>query len=238
MTDVALQEISMMIPEGNILKLPTNFQLTQYAKVKKLLLKAGGVYKRNTFVFKSDAAAIQNSFCAGEDMNKVKKFQYFPTPPQLVKKALEKADVQPHHSWLEPSAGQGHIADELMKISTNGCLVELMDDNVDVLREKHYDVQHIDFLEFNGGLYDRIVANPPFTNNQDIKHIQKMYEHLANDGVLVSYSSLSWKIGSQRIQNDFKNWLEAVGAEIELIEAGEFRSSGTEVSTVLITIRK
>jgi len=237
MSELALQQIATMTAEGNILKLPDE-QLSEYPTIKKILQKAGGVYKRCTFVFKSDAKAIQERLCGGEVLNTKKEYQFFPTPLHLVTKAIAAADVQPHHTWLEPSAGQGAIADELMKISTNGTLIELLADNVAALRAKNYEVEHMDFLEYQGGQFDRIVANPPFTKNQDIEHLRKMYDHLKEGGVMVCFTSISWKIGSMKKQLEFSTWLENLDYNQEKIEAGEFKESGTQVATMMITIRK
>jgi 16S rRNA G1207 methylase RsmC len=41
------------------------------------------------------------------------------------------------------------------------------------LKGKPYDVVYGDFLEYGGqgGNFDRIIMNPPFSKQQDIKHI-------------------------------------------------------------------
>jgi len=36
----------------------------------------------------------------------------------------------------------------------------------------------MDFLDYNDENFDKIVANPPFSKSQDVKHILHMYELL------------------------------------------------------------
>lgn len=236
-TDPVLAEIALLIPEGNVLKLPDT-QLAHYPKIKTLLKKAGGTYKRCCFHFNRDAKLIQAELVGGATLDDVKKYQYFPTPSNLVDKAIRAADLQPHHTWLEPSAGQGAIASKSKAISPYGMLIELMPENANLLRKQGYLTLEMDFLDLDGGKFDRIIANPPFSRNADIKHIQKMYEHLTDNGILVSFASKSWTFGSQKIQQKFRDWLVQVGAVVEEIESGAFKASGTNISTVMITIKR
>lgn len=232
-----LAEIAMMIPEGNTLQLPQT-KLTEYPKVKKLLQQAGGVYKRCAFHFSKPGADVQAALCGGETLNDKKKYQFFATPTELALKAVQAASIEPHHSWLEPSAGQGAISDLMRDISSKGTVVELMEENADILERKGYSVLKIDFMNFAGGMYSRIVANPPFTKGQDIAHIRKMYEHLEEGGILVSFASTSWVNGSVKAQQEFRDWLGGLNHKVESIPAGVFKDSGTNIPTVMITILK
>jgi 16S rRNA G1207 methylase RsmC len=36
----------------------------------------------------------------------------------------------------------------------------------------------MDFLDYNDETFDKIIANPPFSKSQDVKHILHMYELL------------------------------------------------------------
>ena len=238
-----IEEIGMMIPEGNRLELPKDVQFKFYPQVKKALVTAGGIYKRCGFNFKEDAADIQARLTGGEIINDVKKFQYFPTPKNLATYMANLAEVSEYHTVLEPSAGQGAIADIVLskfpKIEIT--LVELMSANITALRRKGYDnVIKGDFLKCDGlgEGYDRIIANPPFTKNQDIDHVLHMYDKLNDDGILVSVMSSSWTFGSQKKQVAFREWLDKVGAVVEQLPEGTFKESGTTVKTILVKIIK
>lgn len=65
-----------------------------------------------------------------------------------------------------------------------------------------------------------------------------MYDQLDDGGTLVTFASTSWEHGKQKAQQAFQKWLIEVEAEIEVIEAGEFKASGTQIETRLITIHK
>jgi 16S rRNA G1207 methylase RsmC len=57
-------------------------------------------------------------------------------------------------------------------------LIELNQENCEKLVEQNYEVIKTDFLLYNSKTFDKIVANPPFSKSQDVKHILHMYELL------------------------------------------------------------
>ena len=237
MKDALITSISKMIPNGKRLELPKDEQFENYAQVKKALLTAGGKYKRCGFDFADDAKVVQDRLVGGEVINDKKKYQFFATPSELAKQLVELADIQPHHTWLEPSVGQAAIADLMLSISKDHVVVERMPENIKVLLRKGYAPIEGDFLLQSVetiGLFDRIVANPPFTKNQDIAHIQHMHSLLNPGGKLVSIASKSWTFGSQKKQIAFREWLDEIGATITEVPAGAFKESGTNISSVII----
>ena len=167
---------------------------------------------------------------------KIKDF--FPTPKETIAKLIDLVDVQPDHLCLEPGAGRGDIADELIKIvpkeSVHVC--EVNGDLQEILRLKEYRLVDSDFLEYEtdvkAGLidlvqrYDRIIANLPFTDNADIDHCYAAYRLLAKDGRLVAIVGAgSFQNGRSDDENSiasenlnkfqrFRRWLDTVGAEV------------------------
>jgi 16S rRNA G1207 methylase RsmC len=96
-----------------------------------------------------------------------------------------------------------------------------------------------DFLKISLGYnFDYIIANPPFSKNQDIDHVYKMYECLKVGGRLVSITSKHWQISNNKKETDFKNWLNKTEAEIHEIESGTFKESGTAVGGLIVIITK
>jgi len=242
MTTELIKSINKMIVNGNRLELPTDEQFTNYPAVKKALTLAGGKYVKCGFVFSDDAQVVKNRLGGGEIINDKKKFQFFPTPKAVVDLIIKKASITCGMSVLEPSAGQGTIVDAIIEIGANPVMIELMPENIRVLNRK-YDVALIptDFLSVkpcDHVKYKRIVANPPFTQNQDIDHVLHMYEFLDSGGLLVSVMSKSWINGSQKKQVEFREWLYSVSATVTNIKAGEFKESGTNIATVLVEIKK
>ncbi|URC15254.1 methylase [Paraglaciecola Antarctic GD virus 1] len=233
--------INSMIANGNRLELPTDNVFKNYALVKKTMIKAGGKYVKNGFVFPSDATEIKMRLSGGEKIDDKKKFQFFATPSTLAKRLVEFAEVGPTDDVLEPSAGQGAILEHIPKCRSI-TVVELMPENNKVLRKLGYPVWECDFLTLReheiGFKFDRIIANPPFTNNQDIDHITHMYSLLDDSGILVSISSNSWRTGLQKKQVAFRDWLNTQDRLVLDLPAGTFKESGTNVDANIIVIYK
>ena len=236
-----IESIRLMTVDGDRLELPAK-KIDNYSAVRRVLLKAGGVYKKGGFVFdEADPAEIQARLIGGEVVNDKKKFQEFFTPPEVADLLIREARIEDHTRVLEPSAGQGALArliEARYKVTVE--CVELQARNADVLESKGLSVVQGDFLKLHpshlGGLFDRIVANPPFSNNQDIEHVRHMADFLAESGRLVSLMPLSCRTGGQRKQVVFRDWLDEVDAEISWVPEGMFRQSGTLVPTCAVCI--
>ena len=93
------------------------------------------------------------------------------------------------------------------------------------------DVRHRDLC------FDRIIANPPFNKNQDIDHVKAMYRRLRKGGVLVSITSKHWQVSNNKKETEFRSWLDEVGADVEEIENGAFKESGTMIGGLIIKIK-
>lgn len=243
-----INSILLMTVNGNRLELPTQ-QIHNYPEVKKALVKAGGKYVKNGFNFPTDAQEIKDRLCGGEAIDDKKKFQFFPTPQGLAQRMVEMADIKSDDLVLEPSAGTGAIAKEMLKKDLNQLtLIELNPVMAANLSKEYSNPQYEDlvqvfeedFLAYDTDYYfDKIIANPPFTKGQDVDHIMKMYEYLMpGTGVMVVLSSASWTFRKEKKYSDFKQFIEDVGAEVEELPEGTFKESGTNIRTMLIRIQK
>ncbi|HHX8481368.1 TPA: PLxRFG domain-containing protein [Vibrio diabolicus] len=167
---------------------------------------------------------------------------FFPTPEAEVKKLIDLADIKPGMKVLEPSAGMGHIADQIAALNGVDLDVgELAFTLSELLEEKGHNVVAGDFLEYNAGeIYDRIVMNPPFSNDADIHHINHALTMLKDGGKLVAItSSMAGNRGNTTNKN-FRRYLDEVGAEEINLDAGTFKNSlnPTNVATKIIVIEK
>lgn len=240
--------------EGNVVKLPSiQLERKLYQEVAKALELIGGKWKGGKvfgFVFPTDPTEMLQKIASGDNVNLKKEFQFFATPSSLAKRMVEYAKIEPLDNILEPSAGQGAIVDEILEKCTNVNHVfvcEKMPINLDILKTK-YKNKRVSFLSLEdndflnhpegGMLYDKIIANPPFAKNQDIDHVQKMYGLLAEGGRMVVITSKHWELSNNNKEKSFRQWLGVVGAYQEDIDAGEFKESGTNISTKLIIIDK
>jgi hypothetical protein len=82
------------------------------------------------------------------------------------------------------------------------------------------------------------VANPPFSKNQDIDHVMKMYDLLKKGGRLVSIMSSHWKTSKNKKETEFREFIKKTKATVKDVEAGAFKQSGTNVATVIVVIDK
>lgn len=248
MTETLNLDLRALRCEGNLAFLPTE-QLNNYPILKATLIKACGKYKNNSFEFPYPAQTVIDQLISGKSINFKKEFQFFATPETVAERLMDEIIfMYPEFDVLEPSAGHGSLIDALLKRNVGVIkhidAIELSELNFAVLEEKYRGNENVniikgDFLENKSKkVYDLIIANPPFTNNQDIDHIRKMYSILGRGGQLISIASTSWLHGSQKKQIEFREWLDEIEAEIKPIKQGEFKSSGTNVESVLLVINK
>jgi methylase of polypeptide subunit release factors len=233
--------------EGNVVKLPAG-QLGRklYQEVAKALELIGGKWEGRKvcgFVFPEDPTELLEQIANGEKRNLKKEFQFFGTPDALADQLVKAANIQAGNKVLEPSAGQGAIVKAINRTGVEEVFCyELMPVNQTILK-KMTTVNFLgdDFLNPNGTghlKFDRIIANPPFSKNQDIDHVREMYKRLAPGGRLVSITSEHWNMSNNRKETDFQAWLDELDAGIFPIEKGAFKESGTAVGGVIVIIDK
>lgn len=230
--------------EGRTVYLPPQ-QLDRavYTEVARQLNKIGGKWKGGKiqgFVFDHDPAPLLADLQNGVSRNLKKEFQFFETPADLAKRLIDLAEIEQRHLILEPSAGKGAIVRHVPYYENNFVycyeINELFHEHIAEVGGR---VIGKDFLKAdNFRKYDRIIANPPFSKNQDIDHIRHMYSTLREGGILVSIASTHWQIATGKKETDFRDWLESLNADVLEIEAGAFKESGTNIPTVIIRIRK
>lgn len=234
--------------EGTTVKLPLS-QLDRklYQDVAKSLELIGGKWKGGKvagFIFPHNPTDLLSQIANGEKRNLKKEYQFFATPPDLAQYLVELAEVEATDRVLEPSAGQGAIIKAIIGQHPEMMVdcFEIMPINITFL-EKLDNAILIgeDFLEFDESkvpiLFDKIIANPPFSKNQDIDHIIKMYDVLKPGGRLVSVASKHWQLSSNKKETAFREWVEQIG-EVHSIERGRFKESGTMIETCIIVINK
>jgi len=230
----------------NILRLPkVRLNPKSYAEVKKWVMEAGGKWqggKIQGFTFDFDATRVASILMSGKRCNLKQDYQYFPTPPELADWLVSMSDVKPEYSILEPSAGTGAIINAIHKVCSDVVVdaFELMPENRQKL-EKMPGVTLIgeDFTQGVPRTYDRIFANPPFSKNQDIKHVRMMYDALDPTwGEMCVITSRHWVNATEKICVEFREWLGEVGAETHEIPNGVFDESGTNVATMAIVIKR
>ena len=82
--------------------------------------------------------------------------------------------------------------------------------------------------------FDKIIANPPFSKSQDVKHILHMYELLNEWWRIVSIASSSIKTREWKLYDE----LRALNPEFIELPEWSFKESWTLVNTVIVLINK
>jgi hypothetical protein len=228
--------------EGNVLKLPAvQLERKLYERVAKVIECMGGKWNRKAqgMVFESDPIdLIDTAVLTGEVVDKKKEFQFFETTKIIVPQMIELADIQETDETLEPSAGRGAIAAEMLKITKNVDVIELNTENYEYLLQGGYRMcVNADFLTIKANfLYDKIVMNPPFCKQQDIDHVMYACQLLKESGTLVSVMSEGAFFRENQKAKNFRTMLSEYGYSIPLDE-GAFKESGTNVKTRLVVIK-
>jgi SAM-dependent methyltransferase len=168
---------------------------------------------------------------------------FFPTPPELAKRLVQMADVAGAKRILEPSAGDGAILSEITSAARRAKIVaiELDADRARRMRGVDHEktvVVCMDFMDYEPDFqFDRIIANPPFSMNRDTLHLQHMVKLLAPGGRLVCVLPGSFPSRRDPVTTSFRS-LIGDRAVIEPLPDDSFKSSGTGVSTVVLTYEK
>jgi hypothetical protein len=116
----------------------------------------------------------------------VKAHQFYPTPKNVAEAAIALAQIGSDHSCLEPSAGQGGLADLMPKRTV---CVEISRLHCAILEAKGFaEVYEDDFLTWLAmpAGFDRIVMNPPFSEGRWQAHLEHAAGMLAVGGRLVA----------------------------------------------------
>lgn len=188
-----------------------------------------------------------------EEKRTREKDAFFPTPVKIVDKMIETANLKPDSIMLESSAGTGRILDEAKKVINsidNFVVIEMNSERQRILRDKGYKV------DFNGTFEDslkdsetlkkikncdKVVINPPFKNDSDVKHLLISYMFCADNADVVSILQENSLYYDRQIHRVFKEFLSLIGKdayEVVSLPAGSFKDELTTVDTVIIHIKK
>jgi predicted RNA methylase len=219
----------------HVLNLPDALPRPQYDAVMKIIKAAEGKWKRGTgHVFSSDPR-MQFDLAAESGIMVDRKVvrQAFYTPAHVAQWVADLADVT-GEIVLEPSAGDGALVRACVDEGAHHVdAVEIDENTAAGLRGSGFAryVKCADFLTLSApvaddALYARIVMNPPFTKNQDKKHLERALAWLTPGGVITALTA----------DKD----IVVQGGQVELLQrirAGEFKESGTNIATRIIQIR-
>lgn len=222
----------------------------EYDKLKPTIEHLGGHWreKYKCFVFGTDIRTKleeckKNGITISEKYLWQEKTQFFPTPKSVAERVVELAEIEDGYFVLEPSAGQGGLVD---CIETNNPIlcIEPLEENVKVLTQKGYVTAPMTFEQYYAAerkpadAYDRIIMNPPFSEQRDIKHLMMAYDMLEIGGILVAIISENALYYQTELSKNFNKFLVENNAMIEAVPPRAFAESGTTIETIIVKIVK
>jgi predicted RNA methylase len=218
-----------------------------YLEVNKVLESLGGKWQRQSkaHVFNDDPRdAIEQVVLDGQYVDAKKEFDIFETPAELAVYIVSK--LQPWTEGLkvlEPSAGRGALVRAVSMAATASTIsvAERLSANCEALRALNRCAEVVpgDFCMMEPQpVYDRVVMNPPFSRQQDIRHVSHAYRWLRRGGKLAAVMAAGVMWRENKLAVEFRDFVRRVGGEFEELPEGSFKESGTMVRTVLCLLPK
>lgn len=164
------------------------------------------------------------------------KFDFYPTPDELVEQVQELAEIEDSDWVLEPSAGTGSLLKGLT--TPNIVCVELNEVLATILKDK-YSVYNCAFEDYTTVLkFDKIIMNPPFGKRLDAKHIVRAFNDFLQDGgTLVAIHSQAIVNATDKASKAFQELYHKYGVFQRDYNNQEFKNSG-KGTNIGVTISK
>ncbi|MEY2226877.1 class I SAM-dependent methyltransferase [Streptomyces sp. BF23-19] len=223
--------------EGADLHLTGQLEDRLYQRVNLALSAVGGRWDRRKrgHIFPANAADAVAGLLAEGEVTTDSERGYFPTPPALVDEILDLADLQAGQEVLEPSAGTGAMAERIAARGSVVDCVELAPGRAEIIRSQGYarQVTVADFLTLPvSARYDRVVMNPPFAKQLDIRHVQRAFRCVRPNGLLVAVMFAGLAFRTNALAADFRSQVREARGTITPLPDHWFRG----VRTVLTVI--
>lgn len=195
------------------------------AEAVKVLEALGAVTIKNGWAFQFDydyRPVLDEVVCSGCIPDQ-KSHQFYPTPANVAQAAIELAEIGPDHDCLEPSAGQGGLADLMTNSRTLSC-VEVSKLHCEILKAKGHSVTQADFLSLPiNGPFDRVAMNPPYSQGRWQAHTEHAASMVKVGGILVAILPAS-----------ARNKYELEGFDCSWSEVFSNEFAGTSVSVAIL----
>ena len=232
--------------------LPAALDRALYVRVDKVLKALGARWDRwaNGHVGPASFAdALAEALSSGAAVDLKKTLGYFPTPPEIARRAAAALGVLRSDRILEPSAGGGALVEALLEEGgqeVHLTLVEIDSERCRELRERWpaATVHCGDFLTMPLPGFNKVLMNPPYDRTLWRDHVLHALTFLGGGSPAGSPSPASGGAALAAIlpasaEGD-ERLTEALRArgflyEIERLPEGAFKSAGTGVRTVLLS---
>lgn len=159
-----------------------------------------------------------------------KDLQFYPTPKEVISYLIGDINFK-GKLVLEPSCGTGNIMEAVLKAGGDVFGIEFNTSRAMECRGKGLPVAIGNFLETPvEEKYDYVMMNPPFYGKHYAKHVKHAYKFLKQGGLLRAVLPVTAQTDHGLLDDMNPSWFH--------LPIGSFRESGTNVNTVICTIRK
>lgn len=205
----------------------------------------------------SDVADV-SAMGPGYHLTPARNLGFYETNEETARKLLERVGLSYHAKEaaeqgrrlrvLEPSAGNGALADPAREAGALVQCVEIDTGRAAVLRSKGYQVREADFLalqphDLPGGLFDGVIMNPPFDRGRDCDHVRHALQFVKPGGFVLAIMSARAELAEDKRAASFRALIEkecrAPGRWwsdrlFQDLPEGSFAHAGTMVNTVTL----
>jgi len=231
---------------------PEQLDRKLYERINKALVAAGGKWNRSAkaHLFARDPReALGLAAETGKVVHVKNTLQAFYTPCAIADRLVALiGPLEDGDCVLEPSCGDGSIVGAIIRHQP-GVYMTAIDIDREAMtsarmdwgrgRETRDDFINADFLDMPvDPTYDVVLMNPPFTKDQDIEHVMHAWEFVRPGGRLATIMSMGWRTSTRGKRKRFREFVELLGGKVIEVEAGAFKESGTDVSTVMVRLDK
>jgi predicted RNA methylase len=243
--DHVLAMLEEMEADGEHLRMhPRKLERSDYQDMNKVVAALGGKWKggkvsAHVFPPGTNVASLIDMVMATGRYEDPKDSDFVETPVVLAEDLVERARVGSGSRVLEPSAGLGRIALAARVAGADVTCIELSGSRCAKLRELKFNVTELDFMRVEPAIFipfDAVIANPPFSKQQDIRHVRHMAKFVRPGGRIVSVMGAGVLFRTTNITKEFRTWVDSVDGEIEELPEGTFKAEGTMARAVVVTI--
>jgi predicted RNA methylase len=233
-----LQVLDAATIDGALLTLNGTLDRKLYVETNKVIEAAGGKWskKAKAHVFDGDANEfIEPIILTGEYRLTKQDFGQFDTPADLAHDVVALADIKPGMVVLEPSAGLGRLVSVAERVGGKVICYEVDEKRASALAD--FTVHVCDFLSVAPEQqFDRVVMNPPFARQDDIRHVLHAFKFLRSGGRLVAIMSAGVLFRSNKAAVEFREFVSAHRGSMTALPEGSFKESGTSVNTCVVVM--
>jgi hypothetical protein len=241
--------VSLVAVEGNLAVYQPEERIPDWLLLKDVMAALGGTWKsggkkaKGGFRFPDDvdaAEVVRLAVASGEILDP-RAAEFFETSAELADEVAAYLNVQAFCRYLEPSAGKGAIAQAMLRVCPGITLecVEAFHKNRLALELQGLALIGEDFLQLDPASvepFDGVGMNPPFSKQQDVRHILHAARFLKPGGRLAAIASAGVAYRDDRLSREFREWVESNGGSITPNPDGSFEHAGTSVRTCMVRV--